>query len=64
LGAGPEDILIATTTGGGLFYPGFLLGLTMSADLNALDIIIPEPGTLGLLVLGLSLTACRSRRRA
>ena len=63
-GAAPEDVLIATGLGpGGVFVPGATIGLAPGADLNALAVIIPEPFTGLLLLLGLGLFVMQRRRR-
>lgn len=64
-GASPADILFADSAGtaGVLAVPG-PLGLTASDDINALDIVVPEPSTSVLFLIGLAgmLTAFQRRK--
>ena len=63
LGASPADILI-TGPGflPGIFAPAGAIGLLPTDELNALDFIIPEPGTSAMLILALFGTIRRRRR--
>lgn len=63
-GATPGDVLFVSSAGAaGVFAPAGSLGLSSTDDVNALDIVIPEPATVTMAVLGFLIVACRLRIR-
>jgi hypothetical protein len=70
LAAGPGDVLVSPGCGAGpapiVLFAGITLGLALGDNLDALAFIseIPEPGSFGLVALGLAALAGLGRRRS
>ena len=63
LGASPADLFLTTFNNGNILrYPAGSLGLQTNDNVDALEVQLPEPATLGLLLLGGLALLGRSRR--